>query len=342
MEDTPTEEPESSSPVVRVLQKTLHYTKQALRYAFYPFLVALLASLVANEMIIYPAPVRLIFFIFTFFLCFFIPPVLILISVFYLCKWGFNYYVNVMSDGPKRLIMPTLFAFLPLTTKKYENSLINVLARPFQYGEEWSVTDGKELEQRMELYQNALNDAFPYLESIKNTEPFDSQLKKIETRFHDLHRIFNPNQSANNLPPTIKTVPNQSVPNQSATNQSVPNQSTTNQSVSNQSVPNQSATNQSVPNQSVPNQSVPNQSVPNQSVPNQSVPNQSANNKSANNLPPTIKTVPNQSTTNQSAPNQSTTNQSAPNQSANNQSTTNQSPISKEAPKESAPLPATV
>ena len=198
MEDAPVEEPESSSPVVRVLQKMLYYTKLAIKIAFFPFLSALLASLIANEMIIYPSPIRLIFFIFTLSVCLLIKPVIVLLSVFYLCKWGFHYYVNKMSDGPKRFIMPTLFAFLPLTTKEYSNSLINILARPFQYGEKWSVTDGKELEQRMELYQQALKEAFPYVESIQTTEPFQSQLQKIETGFRELHQAFNPNQQEAN------------------------------------------------------------------------------------------------------------------------------------------------
>lgn len=207
MEDAPVEEPESSSPVIRVLQKMLYYTKLVIKIAFFPFLSALLASLIANEMIIYPSPIRLIFFIFTLSVCLLAKPIIVLLSVFYLCKWGFHYYINKMSDGPKRIIMPTLFAFLPLTTKEYSNSLVNILARPFQYGEKWSVADGKELEQRMELYQQALKESFPYVESIQATEPFQSQLQKIETSFHELHQAFNPNQQEANQQEAPKETP---------------------------------------------------------------------------------------------------------------------------------------
>jgi hypothetical protein len=195
LEDLPAEEeqePTSDSAVIRVLQKMMYYTKRILAVAFFPFLAALLASTVANEMIIYPAPIRLIFFLFTLVLCLLSRVVLVLLGAFFLCKWGFHYYVNNMSDGPKRLIAPTLFAFLPLTPRESENPLLNALLRPFQYGERWSAKDGEELQTRMDMYQQTLKEAFPYVEQIQTTEPFQSQLGKIETRFRELHRAMAP------------------------------------------------------------------------------------------------------------------------------------------------------
>jgi hypothetical protein len=198
MEDIPSEaEAEkvatSNSPVIRVFQKMFYYTKRIISIAFFPFLAILFASLIANEMIIYPAPIRLVFFIFTVIICILSRVILTFIGIFYLCKWGFHYYINEMSDGPKRLIMPSLFALLPLTTKEYSNTFMNIIARPFQYGERWSVKDGEELQQRMNMYQTALDESFPYLQRIKTTEPFQTQHVKIETNFSELHKAFAPN-----------------------------------------------------------------------------------------------------------------------------------------------------
>lgn len=210
MEDAPVEET-SNSPVVRVLQKMLYYAKWFFSIAFFPIIALFLSSLVANEMIIYPAPIRLIFFIFTLVLCFLSRILLVIIGMFYLGKWAFHYYVNNMTDGPKRLIAPSLFAFLPLTTRTSSNPFFNALLKPFQYGEQWSVKDGEELKTRMEMYQTSLTDAFPYIETLQTTEPFQSQLKKITTSFEELHRAFQPvlqgkeqEEQKKPLPPVIQ------------------------------------------------------------------------------------------------------------------------------------------
>ena len=186
------EEPESSSAVVRIAKKTFGYIKQILEVAFFPFLSILFASFIANEMIIYPAPIRLCFFVFTLVLCFFSKTIIAILSLFYLCKWGFHYYVNEMSDGPKRLIMPTLFAILPLTTNEYPNRFKNFFAKPFQYGERWSRRDARELDTRMEMYQESLKEAFPFVEAIKTQEPYQEQLQKISKKFSELHQAMAP------------------------------------------------------------------------------------------------------------------------------------------------------
>lgn len=207
MEDTPEqEEPESDSPVIRVFQKMIRYTKQFISIAFIPLLSLLMASFIANEMIVYPAPIRLVFFLFTLFICITTRFIAILLGLFYLCKWGYDYYVNEMSDlpGPKRLIMPTPFALLPLTTKTYTNRFFNWLASPFQYGETWSKSDAEELKRRMELYQESLKEAFPYVEAIKNQDPFSQQLEKIAKGFAELHKAPLAPPPAAPLTPTIQ------------------------------------------------------------------------------------------------------------------------------------------
>lgn len=203
MEDAP--EPESDSPVIRVIQKMIRYIKRFIEIAFFPFLSFLMASFIANEMIVYPAPIRLAFFLFILLLCLSSTFIVVVFCLFYLCKWGYHYYVNEMSGGPKRIIMPTLFAFLPLTTKKYPNGFVNFLAKPFQYGELWSKKDGEELKQRMELYETALKESFPYVEALKNQDPFEGQLQKIAKVFEELHQPP-PALPEATLPPTIQPI----------------------------------------------------------------------------------------------------------------------------------------
>jgi hypothetical protein len=203
--DTPDD---TSSPVVRALKKAVEYVKRGVEIAFFPFLALLFASFVANEMIIYPAPIRLAFFLFTAIVCFLSRTILVVVGMFYLCKWGYSYYVNEMSDGPKRLIMPTLFAFLPLTTREYPNRFKNFFARPFQYGERWSKRDARELDTRMELYQASLKDSFPFIEAIKTQEPYQGRLQKIQKNFSELHKeMAPPTAPLALLPPVIAAAP---------------------------------------------------------------------------------------------------------------------------------------
>ena len=183
-------EPESDSAVVRIVQKMLYYTKEAIRSAFYPVLTLLMASLIANEMIVYPAPIRLGFFLFTLFVCMVIKPVIYLLGFYFLCKKGYDYYINELmwQEGmPKEIIMTTLFAFLPLTTNESEGRIKNFFMKPFQYGGQFSQKDGEELTKRMEMYDEDLRGAFPYLEKIKNKEPFQARLEKITTQMKTLH-----------------------------------------------------------------------------------------------------------------------------------------------------------
>jgi hypothetical protein len=161
-------------------------------------------------------------------------PILVLLGFYYLCKWGYDYYINEMTDGEKRRIMPTVFALLPLTTTKYPSGFLNEILSPFQYGEVWSKTDGRELKERMDLYQATLNEAFPFLEAIKTQDPFSGQLAKIEGLFTQLHRGVSPSApsapSAPSTPlpavppPSTITVPSGPVP--ATVEESQPSQST--------------------------------------------------------------------------------------------------------------------
>jgi hypothetical protein len=116
----------------RLLKKTGNQFIKTISIGLFPFLALMLAMIVANEMIVYSVPIRIIFFIFIFIICLF-PPVSIGLGIFYLFKGGYSYYVNNMTDRPKREIMPTIYALLPITTTKPVSSLGSFLMYPFTY-----------------------------------------------------------------------------------------------------------------------------------------------------------------------------------------------------------------
>lgn len=171
----------------RIVKKIWNYIKLIFEKGFFPFIAIILAMYVANEMIVYPAPIRVVFFIFVFVLCFLFKHVTILLGIFYLCKSGYDYYINNMAGGEKRRIMPRIYALLPVTTYKSDSPLTTLFLSPFQYPK--SKKDEEELVKVMEEYNNALTESFTYLDKVKTLPFFVEALKKISTNFEGMHTI---------------------------------------------------------------------------------------------------------------------------------------------------------
>jgi hypothetical protein len=201
-----------------------------------PVTCLLLASLVANESIIYPPQVRLAFFIVTLVACLLSSGVMTVLILFYIGKRIYDYYINEMSENPKRLIMPTLFALLPLMPNDHPNRVINGLTKTMKYGDKYKPGRGHdaEIQKRMEMYQEQLDESFPYLQVIKTKDPFKGRLDKIQTNFEKLHKAVAPsryieeveekgsNRMAPPAPPPVLYAPGPSAPVPSAPVPSAP------------------------------------------------------------------------------------------------------------------------
>lgn len=202
----------------RIVKKIWNYIKLIFEKGFFPFIAIILAMYVANEMIVYPAPIRVVFFIFVFVLCFLFKHVTILLGFFYLCKSGYDYYINNMAGGEKRRIMPRIYALLPVTTYRSESPLTAFFLSPFQYPK--SKKDEEELVKVMEEYNNTLTESFAYLDKVKTLPFFVEGLKKISTNFEGMHTITEEK--------TNEPVPSESKPNEVKSNKQVPSESKSN------------------------------------------------------------------------------------------------------------------
>ena len=166
--------------------------------AFVPLLCLMLSSLVANEMIVYAPPVRILFFLFTFLTCFFLRHVMYLLFFAYVIKGGYSYYINQMSGGPKQLIWPTRFSLLPITTYVPESLLGRFFLYPFRYPKKEEETET--LTAIMADYQNKLNESYPGLEQVKKLPIFVEDLKNVKSYMENLHTPKYPQPSANSVP----------------------------------------------------------------------------------------------------------------------------------------------
>jgi hypothetical protein len=168
----------------RVLKKTGNQTLDILKKAIIPFVSLMLAMIIANELIVYSPPIRIIFFIFTFIICLF-PPAALILGFFYLLKGGYSYYVNHMTDLPKREIMPTIYALLPISTYQSSSILGSFFLYPFSYPK--NEIAAEQLPKTMKQYWSDLQASFPDLDKVKNLPIFAEEIKQIQKDLSELH-----------------------------------------------------------------------------------------------------------------------------------------------------------
>jgi hypothetical protein len=187
--DTTDGDPNTVS-ATRIAKKVGSQTLNILKQIFIPFTALMLAMIVTNEMIVYSVPIRIIFFIFVFLICFFIPFYAIILAIFYIFKGGYSYYINNMTNKPKQRIMPTIFALLPITRYQPTSALLSFLMYPFTYPK----TDlGKqELPLIMNDYFENLKKSFKSFETIKSLPIFADNIKNIRENFDKMVEITTP------------------------------------------------------------------------------------------------------------------------------------------------------
>ena len=194
----------------RFLNKIISQTTKIIRIIFFPFAALMLAMIVANEMIVYTVPVRIIFFIFTFLVCCFMTPLCIILGFYYILKGAYSYYINNMTDRTEKvIIMPTIYALLPITMYKPESSFLRFFYYPFVYPKS-AISEG-ELPKTMGAYLKDLKESFKDLDKVKNLPFFSKQLEKIETKLlktlHELSAVTASVKAPVTVPVTAPVIP---------------------------------------------------------------------------------------------------------------------------------------
>lgn len=149
-----------------------------------PFFALMLGMIVANDLIVYPAGTRILFFIFVNLIVNFVPLSGFIIGIFYVLKKCYSIYYNYYNKGGRE-IMPYIFALLPITSRMPTNSLMSILLSPFTYPK--TELAREKLPVIMKQYWGDLQESFPDLNNFKNIPVFADGLKKIQTDFEELH-----------------------------------------------------------------------------------------------------------------------------------------------------------
>jgi hypothetical protein len=183
---------------VRMAKTTGSHAMTIFSYIFFPFVSLILAMIVANEMIVYSVPIRIIFFIFTFLICYFTKIFAIILGIFYILKGAYSYYYNNMTGKPKKDIMPTIFALLPITTKIPLSGFGKFMMYPFTYPK--TEKGYRILPEIMRNYLNSLIESFTGFNSVKQLPVFVEGMKDIQKGFENINKIPESNTNAENVP----------------------------------------------------------------------------------------------------------------------------------------------
>jgi hypothetical protein len=170
---------------MRMIKKSGKQALSIISKGIIPFIALMLSMIVANELIVYSVPIRVIFFIFTFLICLTVPPLALLLGIFYCLKGGYSYYVNHMTDRPKQEIMPTIYALLPISTYQAASSFGSFFLYPFTYPK--TEIAAEQLPKTMEQYWMDLKNSFTDLDKVKNLPLFVNDIKQIQKDLSELH-----------------------------------------------------------------------------------------------------------------------------------------------------------
>jgi hypothetical protein len=169
--------------IKKIYNEFVNFIKKALPY----FVALMMSMIIANEMITYAIPVRIIFFIFTFVILILYPIALLVLPFFYLLKGSYSYYINHMTDSPKRRIMPEIYALLPITTYQPQSTLMKILLYPFYYPK--TEIGAIELPKIMDEYWKNLQESFKDLEKVKDIPLFQQDIKKAKEFLDNINLV---------------------------------------------------------------------------------------------------------------------------------------------------------
>lgn len=165
--------------IYKIRDYIVEYGPLILRAFFY----IMLASFVANDMIIYPSMIRAIFFIGTLIITNLNISYAIMIGLYYGSKYGWDYYNQNWSTDENKppKSFPTIFAVCPLTTTYYDSKIKRFFLWLFMYQKSDNIerrdTENNKLIELMKNYWDDLNNSFEYLSKVKD-EPHIAELYK--------------------------------------------------------------------------------------------------------------------------------------------------------------------
>jgi hypothetical protein len=175
-----------------VFNETISQIKSLAAKIIIPFIALLIAMFVANDMIIYPRPIRLIAFIVVLLFCTLLPFYMGIFILYYLLKVVYAWYKRHLSDkgnSSHHQYMPTIFTLLPITTSNACSAFGRFFYYPINYPkfDKNAYETGGKLKEIMNNYLGDLISSFTDFDKYKSQPLFVKLLNNITDNFSKMH-----------------------------------------------------------------------------------------------------------------------------------------------------------
>jgi hypothetical protein len=172
-----------------------------------PVISFILAVFVANELIVYPTAVRVIFFLITIILCNINNAAFGLLLAYYICAGIAHWYINRKRDKMPQIpfirILPKIFGWMPFYPYDAEEKVTGFLSylKPSNKDLKNENTGKTELDTLKEVianYRESLSKSFPYYENVKDDDVFVMRMKDVNEYFKELTETKYSEEDKNN------------------------------------------------------------------------------------------------------------------------------------------------
>ncbi len=167
---------DSDFSVGRMIGKIISTTLSYLTFATIPFIILSVGMLVANDMIIYPAPLRIFGFLSTI-----LNPIVASIAlIYYLLRALYSTYMKFRGklENSQKYELPSIFAFLPITSYEASSSIGRFFIYPFNYPK--TEEDADKLPKLASEHLKRLEDSFSGFEEIRKNKVFADLLEVVK------------------------------------------------------------------------------------------------------------------------------------------------------------------
>jgi hypothetical protein len=160
----------------------------------------IIASIVTNNMIMYPFAMRLLIFPLTCITCFLNPLILFGLMAYYAILMLSRVYFNTKRAPDDKLpLVPYMYTFWPLSTRRYDTTLMTILTFPFTY----SPGDEKDnMEVTYKLFMESIRSSFPDFEATKKIGGFAELYTNFKNTLNDRQSYTIPDENGNRVKQT--------------------------------------------------------------------------------------------------------------------------------------------
>jgi hypothetical protein len=187
---TDTDDPDKFS-FKRFMKRFWEGFMKAIKMGIIPFFALMMSMIVANDLIVYPVPLRIIGFVFSLIANMINPIVIIVLVVYYMGIGAYGYIQNRKLPADKKLTyLPHIFALLPVLIqnddpKEPPSKLMKILSYPFKYPK--TAENAAQLPKIMQQYLAENEASFADFDAYKGREPFAAVYNDLKQSILSLH-----------------------------------------------------------------------------------------------------------------------------------------------------------